>query len=50
MSQVYFWLDEPNRDAPILTFRAKESAEKYGTEKGTGVILDYSGLKDMMSN
>ncbi len=50
ISQAYFWLDETNKDAPILAFSAKESAEKYTTEKGTGVILDYSGLKDMMAN
>ena len=45
---AYFWLDENNREAPILAFRSKESAEKYGAEKGGGVILDYTGLTDRL--
>jgi len=50
ISAAYFWLDETNKSAPILAFSSKESAEKYGAELGTGVILDYSSLKDMMLN
>ena len=45
---AYFWLDEQNKDAPILAFSSKESAEKYGAENETGLILDYAGLKERM--
>ena len=48
IGKAYFWLDEKNLDSPILAFRSKESAEKFGAEKGTGITLDYSGLTDMM--
>ena len=45
---AYFWLEEKNKDASIVAFSSKESAEKYGAEKKDGVILDYSGLTDRM--
>jgi hypothetical protein len=44
--KAYFWLDETIKDAPILAFSSKESAEKYGAGKEGGVILDYTGLTD----
>jgi hypothetical protein len=48
IGKAYFWLDENRRDAPILAFRSKETAEKYGSEKEGGVILDYTGLTDWL--
>ena len=48
IGRAYFWFDEKDRDAPILAFSSKESAEKYASEKGTGAILDYPALTDKM--
>lgn len=48
IGKAYFWLDGKNKDAPILAFRLKESAEKYGGEHEGGVILDYPGLTDRL--
>jgi len=48
IDKTYFWLDEKNKDAPILAFNSKESAENYGAGKKSGVILDYTGLTDKM--
>jgi len=48
VGEAYFWLDEQNKDAPILAFSSKESAERYGAENETGLILDYAGLKERM--
>ena len=48
IGKAHFWLDEINKDAPILAFSSKESAEKYVAEKEAGVILDYAGLTDTM--
>jgi hypothetical protein len=44
IGKAYFWLDEKNNETPIAAFGDQESAEKYKTEMGSGVILDYSGL------
>ena len=46
IGKAYFWLNGENPETPILAFESKESAEKYGAEKGGGVILDYTGLTD----
>lgn len=48
IGKAHFWLDEINKDAPILAFSSKESAEKYGVEQEGGVILDYPGLTDRL--
>ena len=32
IGKAYFWLDGKNKDAPILAFRLKETAEKYGAD------------------
>ena len=48
IGKAFFWLDEKNTDAPILAFRSKESAEKYGSEKKGGIILDYKDLTEML--
>jgi hypothetical protein len=50
IGKAYFWVDEKDKLAPILAFKSKESAEKYGAAKGAGVILDYTGLTDRMLN
>jgi len=44
IGKAFFWLDEKNNEMPIVAFRSKEDAEKYGSETGGGVILDYTGL------
>lgn len=44
IGKAYFWLDETGKDAPVLAFSSKESAEKYGAEKYGGIILDYTAL------
>ena len=46
ISKAYFWLDEKNSATPVVAFGSKENAEKYGTEKKGGLILDYTGLTD----
>ncbi len=46
IGKAHFWLDEKNNKAPIVAFRSKEDAEKYGSETGGGVILDYTGLTE----
>jgi len=46
ISKAYFWLDEKNFETPIVAFGSQEGAEKYGTETGEGVILDYTGLTE----
>ena len=46
VGKAYFWLDEKNNNTPIVAFKSKEDAEKYGLETEGGVILDYTGLTD----
>ena len=48
IGKAFFWLEEQNSDAPILAFSSKESAEKYGSEKKGGIILDYKDLAEML--
>jgi hypothetical protein len=48
IGKAYFWLDGENKDALILAFSSKESAEKYGTGKEGGVVMDYTGLTDKL--
>lgn len=47
IGRAYFWFDEADPDGPVLAFRSRESADKYGEEKGRGMILDYAGLTDL---
>jgi len=44
INKAYFWLDEKNDQTPIAAFSSRENAEKYKTEFGDGLILDYTGL------
>ena len=48
VGKAYFWLDEKDPAASVTAFSSKEAAEKFSTEKGTGVILDYAGLTERM--
>jgi hypothetical protein len=48
IGKAYFWLDEQIKDAPVLAFGSKESAEKYGAGNANGMILDYHGLTDKL--
>jgi len=48
IGKAYFWLDEKNPGASVLAFSSKDTAEKFGAEKGGGEILDYTGLTDRM--
>jgi hypothetical protein len=48
IGKAYFWLDEKNPEASVLAFSSKDTAEKFGAEKGGGEILDYTGLTDRM--
>lgn len=48
IGKAYFWLDEINKEAPILAFSSKESAAKHDAEKNGGVILDYPALIDRL--
>ncbi|KPK26642.1 MAG: hypothetical protein AMJ61_08295 [Desulfobacterales bacterium SG8_35_2] len=48
IDKAYFWLEEKNKDAPILAFSSKESAEKYGMAKEDGMVLDYTDLTDKL--
>ncbi len=49
ISKAYFWLNENNNEEPILAFSSKEDAEMYGAATKEGVILDYTGLRDRMT-
>lgn len=48
VGKAYFWLDEKDPAASVTAFSSKEAAEKFSTEKGTGVILDYAGLTERL--
>jgi len=50
LSKAYFWLNEENRETPIVAFKSKESAEKYKLETAAGEILDYTALTDRKFN
>ena len=46
IDKAYFWLDEKNYETPIIAFSSRDNAEKYQTESGYGLVLDYTGLTD----
>ena len=48
IGKAYFWVDEKAPAASVTAFCSKESAEKFRAEKGTGIILDYTGLTERM--
>jgi hypothetical protein len=48
IGKAFFWIDEKNPAAPILAVSAREAAEKYGSGKPDGVILDYMALADRL--
>jgi len=49
ISKAYFWLNKNNKEEPILAFSSKEDAEMYGAATKEGVILDYTGLTDRLT-
>ena len=48
LGRAYFWMDEKDPAASVTAFSSKEAVEKFSAEKGTGVILDYTGLTEKM--
>ncbi len=50
ISKAFFWLNKKNNEAPIVAFRSKEGAEKFGTENKGGFVLDFDGLTDKLLN
>lgn len=46
IDKAYFWLDEKNYETPIIAFSSRDNAEKYQTESGYGLVLDYTGLTE----
>jgi hypothetical protein len=48
IGKAYFWLDQKNQAASVLAFSSKEAAERYGAEKGDGIVLDYTDLSSRM--
>ncbi|MGW8286985.1 MAG: hypothetical protein ACWGOD_01990 [Desulfobulbales bacterium] len=48
IGKAFFWLDQKNQAGSVLAFSSKDAAEKYGTEKGNGIILDYTDLSNKL--
>jgi nitrous oxide reductase accessory protein NosL len=46
IGKAFFWLDEKNTDERILAFNSQEAAKRFKTDKGSGLVLDYSGLTE----
>jgi hypothetical protein len=49
IGKAFFWIDEKNTDERILAFTSQEVAEKFKTDKGAGLVVDYSGLIEKFS-
>jgi len=46
IGKAFFWLDQKNTNERIPAFNSQEAAEKFKTNKGSGLVVDYSGLTE----